>query len=174
MDELIQKFQQKDIGAFEKLYDMYSKQMKSVIYNIVKNTEDVEEVLQDSFVKAWNNAENYSADKGRFFTWILNISRNTAIDKTRSKDFKKNKQNSDASFYVDIFESHDNLDTRVDAIGVKRYLENIKESCKNLIDLLYFKGYTQKEASEELDTPLGTIKTNLRKCISDLRNVVLN
>jgi len=160
--------------AFEQLYDMYSDQMKAVIYNIVRNREDVEEIVQDVFIKAWNNAESYSADKGRFYTWILNISRNAAIDKIRSKDFKKGKQNSDATFFVDIFESHDNLDKKVDAIGIKKYLKNIKEKCKVLIELIYFEGYTQKEASEETDTPLGTIKTNLRKCMSDLREIVLN
>ncbi len=174
LEELVDKFQQKDIKAFERLYEMYSVNMKSVIYNIVRNEEDTEEILQDVFVKAWNSAESYSSKKGRFYTWLINISRNAAIDKTRSKDYKKGKQNSDATFFVDIFESYDNLDNRVDAIGIKKYLGNIKDKCKVLIELIYFKGYTQKEVSEEIKIPLGTVKTNLRKCISDLRKVVLN
>ena len=174
MDELIKRFKNKDISAFEEIYNMYSNQMKSVIFNIVKNDEDTEELVQDVFIKAWNNAESYAPEKGRLFTWILNISRNAAIDKTRSKDFKKRKQNSDATFFVDIFESYDNLDKRVDALGIKKYLNNIKDNCKRLIELIYFKGYTQQEASEEIAIPLGTVKTNLRRCISDLRAIILN
>ncbi|NER12629.1 sigma-70 family RNA polymerase sigma factor [Leptobacterium flavescens] len=174
LEELVQRFQQKDIKAFEKLYDMYADNMKAVIYNIVRNEEDVEEILQDVFVKVWNNSDSYSPKKGRFYTWLINISRNAAIDKTRSKDFKKSGQNSDATFFVDIFESHDNLDSTVDAIGIKKFVNSLTERCKNLIELIYFKGYTQKEVSEEIQTPLGTIKTHLRKCISNLREIVLN
>jgi RNA polymerase sigma-70 factor (ECF subfamily) len=174
LEELILKFQQKDIKSFERLYEMYSGSMYGVIYNIVRSKEDAEEVLQDVFIKAWNNASTYSSKKGRFFTWLINISRNAAIDKTRSKDFNKSKQNLDATFFVDILETHDNLDTKLDALGIKKFIATLKEKCIHLIELLYFKGYTQKEASEELKIPLGTVKTNNRKCISELRNILLN
>ena len=63
--------------------------MQGVIYNIVRDSDVAEEVMQDVFIKAWQNASSYSSEKGRFFTWILNIARNAAIDKTRSKAFKK-------------------------------------------------------------------------------------
>lgn len=173
LDQLVLKFKQKEVIAFEKLYEMYSESMFGVIYNITRNKEESEEVMQDVFVKAWNNAESYSSKKGRFFTWLINIARNAAIDKVRSKDFKKNKKNLDATFFVDILETHDNLDTKLDILGIKKFISKLKERCVNLIELLYFQGFTQKEASEELNIPLGTIKTNNRKCISELRNIVL-
>ena len=159
--------------AFNKLYEMYSQSMLGVIYNIVRNQELAEEVLQDVFIKAWNNASSYSPKKGRFFTWLINISRNAAIDKTRSKAYKQNKGNPDASFFVDIFETHDSLDDQMDAIGIKKFVLGLKEKCKNLNELLYFKGYTQKEASEELAIPIGTVKTQNRRCIATLREAVL-
>ena len=173
LEHLISRFQQKDMKSFEKLYEMYAESMFGVIFNIVRNNEETEEVLQDVFVKAWNNSSSYSSKKGRFFTWLLNIARNTAIDKIRSKSFKQGKQNLDASFFVDIVESYDDLDTQIDIKGLKKYVNTLKETCKNLIELLYFKGYTQKEVSETLKMPLGTVKTNNRKCISELRNSVL-
>ena len=173
LEELILKFQQKDIPSFEKLYEMYSDSMYGVIYNIVRSKEEAEEVLQDVFVKAWKNASSYSSKKGRFFTWLINISRNAAIDKVRSKDFNKSKQNLDATFFVDILETHDNLDVKLDALGIKKFIDTLKERCIQLIELLYFQGYTQKEASEELKIPLGTVKTNNRKCISKLREILL-
>ncbi len=173
LEQLISKFQEKDIRSFEKLYEMYADSMFGVIYNIVRNKEEAQEVLQDVFVKAWNGSSSYSAKKGRFFTWLLNIARNSAIDKIRSKSFKQGKQNLDATFFVDIIESYDNLDTKIDVNGLKKYIKTLRDTCKDLIELLYFKGYTQKEASEELKMPLGTIKTNNRKCISELRNNVL-
>jgi len=174
LDNLIEKFKAKDIKAFEQLYNMYSESMHGVIYNIVRDHDIAEEVMQDVFVKIWHKSDTYSPKKGRFFTWILNISRNAAIDKTRSKAFKKTKQNLNSDFFVDIIESNDSLDNKTDAIGIKKFVSKLKEKCKEVIELLYFKGYTQSEASEALDIPIGTIKTRNRNCIQELRNIVLN
>lgn len=174
LDQLLVNFQKKDVKAFEKLYEMYSKSMHGVIYNIVKDQELAEEVLQDVFLKAWKNSESFSPKKGRFFTWLINIARNSAIDMTRSKQFKKKNKNSDATFFVDIIESDDNLEGRMDSLGIKKFVSSLKEKCKKLIELLYFQGFTQKEASEELKIPLGTVKTNNRNCIIELRKIVLN
>ncbi len=174
LEELISKFQQKDEKAFESLYNMYSDSMQGVIYNIVRDHNVAEEVMQDVFIKAWHKAETYSSEKGRFFTWILNIARNAAIDKTRSKNFKKSKQNLYTDFFVDILETSDSLDNKTDAIGISKFVSKLAKKCIEVIELLYFKGYTQKEASEVLDMPIGTIKTRNRNCIKELRSMVLS
>ncbi len=173
LELLISKFQQKDEKAFAELYRMYGNSMHGVIYNIVRDHDISEEVMQDVFIKAWNNADSYSSEKGRFFTWILNIARNAAIDKTRSKAFKNSKKNLDAEYFVDILEHSDNLDQQTDAIGIKRFVSQLAEKCIEVIELLYFKGFTQKEASETLGMPIGTIKTHNRNCIQQLRTIVL-
>ncbi|MCK8479509.1 RNA polymerase sigma factor [Psychroserpens algicola] len=173
LDQLVTDFQNKDQRAFDKLYHMYSDSMHGIIYNIVRDHEIAEEVMQDVFIKAWHKSDSYNASKGRFFTWILNIARNAAIDKTRSKAYKNSGKNLNAEFFVDILESSDNLNNRMDAIGIKKYVKALGEKCKKIIEYLYFKGYTQKETSEELDIPIGTIKTRNRNCIKDLRVLVL-
>ncbi|MCK7589999.1 sigma-70 family RNA polymerase sigma factor [Subsaxibacter sp. CAU 1640] len=173
LEELVTKFQQKDQKAFEQLYDMYGDSMHGVIYNIVRDNDIAEEIMQDVFIKAWNNSASYSAEKGRFFTWILNIARNAAIDKTRSKAFKNSKKNLDAEYFVDILQTSDNLDDKTDAIGIKKFVSKLAKKCIEVIELLYFKGYTQQEASEALDMPIGTVKTRNRNCIKELRNIVL-
>lgn len=173
LETLILKFQQKDEKAFEALYNMYSDSMHGVIFNIVRDNDIAEELMQDVFIKAWNNASNYSAEKGRFFTWILNIARNAAIDKTRSKAFKNSKKNLDAEYFVDILQNSDSLDNKTDAIGIGKFVSKLAKKCIEVIELLYFKGYTQKEASEELNIPIGTIKTHNRNCIKELRDIVL-
>lgn len=173
LDQLVQDFQKQDEKAFEKLYNMYSDSMHGVIYNIVRDREIAEEVMQDVFIKAWHKADSYNSSKGRFFTWILNIARHAAIDKTRSKAFKNSNKNLNAEFFVDILETSENLNDQMDAIGIGKYVKSLGEKCKKIIEYLYFKGFTQKETSEELDIPLGTIKTRNRNCIKDLRAIVL-
>ena len=169
---LILQFQQKDVKAYEKLYNMYCDSISGVVNTIVKNNDVAQEITQDVFIKAWNKSDTYSSKKGRFFTWILNIARNAAIDYTRSKKYKQSKQNLNADFFVDILETSSSLDTSTDAIGLKDFVTKLGEKCKAVIELLYFKGFTQKEASEELDIPIGTIKTRNRNCIGDLRTML--
>jgi RNA polymerase sigma-70 factor (ECF subfamily) len=173
LELLISKFQQKDQKAFEELYNMFGDSMHGVIYNIVSDNDIAEEIMQDVFIKAWNNASSYSAEKGRFFTWILNIARNAAIDKTRSKAFKNSKKNLDAEYFVDILQTSESLDDKTDAIGIKKFVKKLAKKCIEVIELLYFKGYTQQEASEALDMPIGTVKTRNRNCIKELRTIVL-
>ncbi|MEZ4802435.1 MAG: sigma-70 family RNA polymerase sigma factor [Gelidibacter sp.] len=173
LELLISKFQQKDQKAFEELYNMYGDSMHGVIYNIVQDNDIAEEIMQDVFIKAWNNSSSYSPEKGRFFTWILNIARNAAIDKTRSKAFKNSKKNLDAEYFVDILQTSESLDDKTDAIGIKKFVKKLAKKCIEVIELLYFKGYTQQEASEALDMPIGTVKTRNRNCIKELRTIVL-
>lgn len=171
-DQLIERFQQKEEKAFAEIYERYSKSLYGVINSVLHDTELSEEVLQDTFVKIWNKASTFDSSKGRFFTWMLNIARNGAIDKTRSKAFKNSKQNQNAAYFVDILEEKSNFTSEMDAIGIKKYIAILEPICKKVIDLLFFKGYTQKEASEELEMPLGTIKTRNRICIKKLREVL--
>jgi len=171
-DQLIHQLQKGDSSAFQRIFEMYSESTLGVIHAILHDSELSEEVMQDVFVKIWHNAKSYTPEKGRFFTWILNIARNAAIDKTRSKSFKNQKQNQDATFFVDILEDTTNFVSKVDAIGIKKYIKGLEPLCEKVIDLLFFKGFTQKEAAETLEIPLGTIKTRNRICIDKLRTAL--
>ncbi|MCK8522900.1 sigma-70 family RNA polymerase sigma factor [Aquimarina sp. D1M17] len=170
--ELIKGLQKKNQDAFRRIYDMYADNIFGVIYTILRDETLAEEVLQDVFIKIWNNAHTYSEKKGRFFTWILNIARNAAIDKTRSKSFRNSSQNLNADFFVDILEDKTNFSSKIDSIGIKKYIKVLEPMCKKIIDLLFFKGFTQKEAAENLEIPLGTIKTRNRICIQKLKEVL--
>lgn len=168
-DLLISQLQAGNEKAFERLYNLYSQSLYGIIYNIIREEKVSEEVLQDVFLKIWNNASSYDPAKGRFFTWILNIARNASIDRLRSKDFKNRSANLRSENFAEILEAQSNAVGKIDAIGLQKYLDKIGPVCKRLIDLLFFKGFTQKESAEELDIPLGTVKSRNRVCIDKLR-----
>jgi RNA polymerase sigma-70 factor (ECF subfamily) len=172
-NDLIIEMQNGNEKAFSRLYTMYSEAIYGIIYSIVLDEETAEELLQDVFIKVWNNAASYNVKKGRFFTWLLNIARNTAIDETRSKAYKNARKNLSTTNFVDILSSSDSLNRFTNSIGLKKFVDALKPTCIKIIDLLYFKGYTQVEASKTLDIPLGTIKTKNRTCINELRVMVL-
>lgn len=173
-DAIILEMQNGNHDAFSKIYGMYSKAIYGVVIAIVRDNSLAEEVLQDVFIKVWNNSGSYTLQKGRFYTWLLNIARNAAIDTTRSKAFKNSSKNLTTENFVDILAGHDDLSLKTDSIGIKKYVEALKPVCIQIIELLYFKGYTQAETAKTLETPLGTIKTRARACINELRKMLLN
>ncbi|ESU28533.1 RNA polymerase sigma-70 factor [Flavobacterium limnosediminis JC2902] len=171
-DELLPLIYKKDDKAFTLLYDMYAKSLFGVIYNLIRDKEEAEDVLQETFVKIWKNIETYNESKGRFYTWMLNIARNNAIDKLRSKNFNNNQKNLSVDNFVHVLEDPNKVSNKIDAIGIQEFVKKLKPKCIQIIDLLFFKGYTQQEASDELEIPLGTVKTQNRNCINELRNLL--
>ena len=86
-----------------------------------------------------------------------------------TKCVKNSKKNLSADYFVGILDHGSSAESKIDAIGLTKLVKNLKDKCIQIIDLLYFKGFTQKEAAEQLDIPLGTVKTRNRSCISQLR-----
>lgn len=169
LDILVGKFQKKDQLAFQQLYKMYWSNVCGVAFTIIKDQGEAEELAQDVFVKIWDKAETYNPSKGRFFTWILNITRNAAIDKLRSKSHKELKLNLPLDNFVSILERVDDKKSDRGHPLLKKSLNKLSTKCVDLIQLLYFNGYNQKEASNALEIPLGTVKSRIRNCISQLR-----
>ncbi len=164
--------QNKDRSAFNYLYDNYSGALYGVIKRVVEAEEIANDVLQEAFVKIWKNIGGYDASKGSIFTWMMNICRNTAIDEVRSKNFKKEAQNQNIDDFVSIVDNQNKVEQKVDHIGIKKIVQNLKPEHRILIDKIYFEGYTQDEVSKELDIPLGTVKTRVRAAMTHLREVM--
>ena len=167
--DLVLMLQSKDERGFSILYDNYSSALYGVILKIVRTEEIAADILQDAFVKIWKNIEGYNRTKGTLFTWMLNVARNTAIDKIRSQDFQNSQRNQDLDSTVEIIDSQANSQFDIDAIGLKKVVENLRPEHRQMIDLLYFQGYTQAEVADEFGIPLGTVKTRVKAAIVQLR-----
>lgn len=168
-EDLVLALRNRDKIAIEALYDMYSSSLMGVISRIVIDTATAEDVLQETFIKIWNSFQSYSTEKGRLFTWMVNIARNLSIDKVRSKDFKNQNKNQELEINVTFIDEQRNTVYKPELLGLKELVEKLKPEQKAILDLVYFKGYTHVEVSEELDVPLGTVKTRLRMAIMQLR-----
>jgi RNA polymerase sigma factor (sigma-70 family) len=168
-EELITALRQQEKIAAEALYDMYSSSLFGVIIRIVQNNEMAEDLLQETFVKIWNSFSSYSPDKGRLYTWMVNIARNLSIDKIRSKDYKNQSKNHELELNVTSIDVSRNIAYQPELLGVKDLVNKLRPEQKVILDLVYFKGYTHLEAADELSIPLGTIKTRLRMAIIQLR-----
>jgi RNA polymerase sigma factor (sigma-70 family) len=152
------------------LYDHYSAALYGIVLKIVKDEERAADVTQDAFLKIWKNIASYNAEKGSLFTWILNIARNTAIDKLRVEvkaelilqlDAVADSQLGSASI----------VNPTPATIDLRSIVERLVPERKLVIDLVYFQGYTHEEVSQNLSLPLGTVKSRVRKALQDLRHV---
>lgn len=146
--------------------------MFGVINKIIRDEEQACDILQDTFVKVWKNSGAYDKTKGRLFTWLLNIARNAAIDATRSKRNKAEMKNQSLDNSVKSINRAKSAGIAVDHIGLKDIVEKLKPEHKQIIDLLFYGGFTQDEASKELNIPLGTIKTRSRTALLELREMM--
>jgi RNA polymerase sigma factor (sigma-70 family) len=154
------------------LYDHYSGAIYGAILRVVKKEEIAEEVLQDVFLKVWNRFASYDSSKGRLFTWMINVARNQAIDKTRSKEVVKEKKTRDIENVVSKFDRTEYVEQRIDGIGVRDLLKNLSEEQRFVVEHLYLKGYSQSELADEFNIPLGTVKTRLRLAMQQLRTTL--
>ena len=166
---LIEGLKSREPGAFDVIYDRYTPALYGVIKRIVVDDEIAEEVAHDALLKIWEKASTYDPEKGRLFTWMLNIARNLAIDKTRSRRFKEAQKTEPQSDNVYIIDEKNQTEQHPEDIGVRELLEYLKEDQKLVIELLYFKGYTQSEIAGQFDIPLGTVKTRTRSALQKLR-----
>lgn len=154
------------------MYDNYSGALFGVVKRIIKEEDLAQEVLQDAFLKIWEKIDQYQPDKGRLFTWMLNLTRNLAIDKTRSKEFNKSKKTDWIDIVVGSKSREPIEESYTDGIGVKNLLNELNQDQQFIVEQLYFKGYTQQEVADEFGIPLGTVKTRLRQAMVLLRKTL--
>lgn len=172
-EELVALLRDKDERGFTILYNNYSSALYGVLNKIVQSNDDANDLLQDTFLKIWKNIGNYDSSKGSIFTWMMNIARNLAIDKVRSVDFRDTSQNVSMEDKV-VYQIDNEYQTEqdVNGIGLQKVVDKLKPEYKQLIDLVYYQGYTQAEVAEEYGIPLGTVKTRIKAAVTTLRTLL--
>lgn len=168
--DLVPLLKHRQEHAFSYLYDHYSGALYSVILSIVPDRELANDVLQEAFVKIWRQIESYDNTKGRLFTWMLNVTRNTSIDAVRSKNYKQGLQNKELT--ENVHDAAGSIEINSDKIGLRKIVQKLKEDHRILVELSYFEGYTQDEISKMLNMPLGTVKTRLRSALVQLKQAI--
>jgi RNA polymerase sigma-70 factor (ECF subfamily) len=166
--EIVGLLQKGDKQAITLLYENYADTLFGVILKVLNNEELAQDALQETFIKVWKKAKSYNADKAKLFTWLYRIAYNTAIDKVRSQSNKDSKEvQIEASNVYKLTSEGLNQDV----MDIKTHLKSIDEKYQIVINALFFEGMTQQEASDELEIPLGTIKSRLKIGLRELRKI---
>jgi len=173
-EELIVALHSGNQQSFERIYNRFSQVLYGTLVGWVNDAHTAENLLQDAFVKAWTNRDTYDPARGRLFTWLYNITRNVCIDYYRSKQYKKGKAAILSDDVSSIINAAKRTNQSVDAIGVRKMLDLLRKEEKQVVELMYFKGFTQKEIAKLMGMPLGTVKTRMSMAIKNLRSFFIN
>jgi len=173
--DLIGRVSDGDAKALEVLYDRYNRVVYSFALRIVGDPQIAEELLQEVFFRAWQQGKAFRETRGAFVTWLLSITHNMAIDEVRKRRRRPQKADSEEPELVlaGVADTSQDVEGEVWLSSLRSTIEaamvQLPAAQRDAIELAYFQGLTQREISERLGEPLGTIKTRMRLGIQKLR-----
>lgn len=169
--QLMQRIASQDEQALSLLYERFSGPVYSLARRMVQNTAMAEEVTQDIFLKVWRQAEQWDPAKGKLISWMLTITRYTAIDRLR----KEQRRPDLSAAPLDLVSGTLSVNARVDdslwqdGQALRRLLGELPDDQREAIELAFFQGLTHTMIAEALSLPLGTVKTRVRLGLQKLR-----
>lgn len=170
---LLQQITEHDQHAFLALYERYGNLVYSLALRVVRHQVMAEEVTQDVFLKVWQQPTRWNPALGQFSSWLLTITRNAGIDRLRKERRHWTPTQDQAEPLAEFGE-----ETAVgenpywyDGLILARLLQQLPPEQRQLIELAFYQGYTHSELAENLQLPLGTVKTRLRTGLQKLRTL---
>lgn len=164
-----------DEAAFAGLYRRFAPGLFSMVYEILHDQKEAEDVVQESFVQMWKKASTYDPNRSGLFTWAVMIARNRALDRLRSRDRRGRTLEAATAEAAAAPPEHGEqadelLGQSEERTRIRRALARLTEAQRNAIHLAFFRGLTQAEISTQLGEPLGTIKARIRRGLIALRD----
>ncbi len=171
LEDLLAAVARRDRASFRRLYDLTSPKLFATVLRIVKNKPAAEEVLQDVYLRVWQNAGSYVPSTGPARAWLNSIARNRAIDVLRQRSFTSATSAEDGSdWYERVSEDRDREADMVNNASMRRCLAAMDEQARTCILLAYYEGYSREELAARYDRPVNTIKTWLHRNLASLRD----
>lgn len=169
------RIQNGDEKALQLLYKRYKGLMYGLILTILKDREESEDCLQEVFTQVWQKADQFDASRGKVYSFLVTMTRNNAIDRTRSRAFKDSQKE---DHIINDFtlnpksgskNPHENLELSERATAVREALQQLTDKQRKVLYVSYFNGLSQSEIADKYDIPLGTVKYRMRQGMIKLR-----
>lgn len=162
-----------DATGLAELYDRHGRAMFSLAFRVLRDQRDAEEVVQDVFAQAWRQAARYDTSRGAVVAWLLMMVRSRAIDRLRARRGRPTLQEDHPATLRQLSDEGTPADLALlsaEQIGrVRTALETLPALQRTAIELAFYEGLTHSEVAEQLDQPLGTVKTRIRTGLLRLR-----
>jgi RNA polymerase sigma-70 factor (ECF subfamily) len=169
--DLLRRAGRGDQAAFGELYDALSPLVYGVVLKVVRDPSHAEEVAQEVFVELWRLAARFDGTKGSARTWAATLAHRRAIDRVRSEQATRNRQDRDAN---QVVREHDTVAAEVEAsmdqVRVRKAMSRLSDIQREAVELAYFGGHTYREVAVLLDVAEGTVKSRIRDGMIRLRD----
>jgi RNA polymerase sigma-70 factor (ECF subfamily) len=169
-NDLLRRVARGDEGAFAALYDQVSARLFGLVLRVVRDPAMAEEVAQEALVEVWRSAVRFDPAKGSAVSWMLTIAHRRAVDRVRSEQAATNRLRKAATTDVPYDDVVEQATARIERQQVRRCIDRLTELQREAITLAYYRGFSYREVSEQLDTPLPTVKTRMRDGLIRLRD----
>jgi len=170
---LVQRLLQRDVRAFEELYDRHSRIVYGLVLRILQQAATAEEVVQDIFLQLWRNASQYDGSRGPFLPWLLTLARNRALDHLRLKSERQRRREDQPEELPPVAVSAPDFEGKLDdqrrAVRLRELMSALQPQQKRAIELAYFEGLSHSEIAARLQEPLGTVKSWIRNGLLKLK-----
>lgn len=162
---------QGDRSAFAQLYHELGGRLYAISLQLLKQRDLAEDAVQEAFVRIWHNAGEYQQDKGLVLTWMISIVRYRALDMLRASKRRREISDHDDNLNEPVDERgpHVELFEKRDRVRIDNCMDNLDQSQRNAIQLAYFKGFTHHEVCTHLSSPLGSVKSWIRRGLERLK-----
>jgi RNA polymerase sigma-70 factor (ECF subfamily) len=170
---LMRRMVEADETALGALYDRWVRSLYSLVLHLLKDPDEAEDVVEETFWQAWRKADSYEPSRGAVSTWLLTIGRRKALDRLRARKRSREDLISDDRSFADLPSS--DPDPSIDMEGVelrenvRLALNNLPDEQREVLELGYFNGLSQSEIADVTGQPLGTVKTRMRLAMQKLR-----
>jgi RNA polymerase sigma-70 factor (ECF subfamily) len=169
--DMAKRLIRRDQTALSELYQQFGGLVYSIALRVVQNSTLAEEVTQDTFLKVWHQPGSWDPERGKFVSWLLTITRYTAIDRLR-KEQRRPLQNALELDEVRVgkrglMDDENWLDGRI----LRTLMERLPQEQVQVIELAFFGGLSHSEMAEYLNLPLGTVKTRVRLGLQKLKSL---
>ncbi len=169
---LVQLIKSKSERGFNILYTNYHRALYGVLFKYVRRADLTDDLLQDTFVKIWKHIDGFDPARGSLYTWMLNVAQNLAIDYLRSAAHRKQslQVNIDLVSFSKAYKSNITSNTNeVEFNDFKNKALQLDPKYTEVIDMIFFYGWSHEQTAQLLKLPLGTVKTRARKGLGLLK-----
>lgn len=174
---LIAQIARSNRAAFDQLYERYHRMVFGIALAILGERPTAEEVTLDVFMRVWQKAGTYRADRAKVSTWLIALTRHHAIDILRRQRVRFNHDHwngyessgPDAPVTNDL---EDQVESSLAGKRIRAAFAQLPAEQRQALVMAYFKGFTHTEIAEALKEPLGTVKTRIRLGMQKLRQML--